>query len=181
MKKMTCNETYGFKSKKTPPQNDLLKAFEEDPISLVKIVTFQPVNDKFLNKLRDDTDEIKSLDEVLVFADKTTNIYPVEKDAYKKLLRQSVTKDYKKTDSPIYEKINDSAVDIAVRLKLEDRMECFAKKESFITLKDHKEDFLNHPSCRLINPTKSELGKISKISLEKVNKNIRAYIVEEFI
>ena len=168
------DETYGFKSKKTPPQNDLLKPFEDDLILLIRNISFKSISDEFLNQLEVDKNEIKSSDKVLVFADKTTNIYPVEKDDYRKLLRESVTKDYKKTDSPMYDEINEAAVDIAYRLSLEDRMECFAKKESFITLKDHKENFLNHPTCRLINPTKSEVGKISKMILERANKEIRA-------
>ncbi len=35
----------------------------------------------------------------------------------------------------------------------------------FISLKDHKENFENNPKCRLINPAKSESGKLSKIIL----------------
>ncbi len=43
----------------------------------------------------------------------------------------------------------------------------------FISLKDHKENFENNPKCRLINPAKSESGKLSKIILDKVNSNLR--------
>ena len=32
----------------------------------------------------------------------------------------------------------------------------------FVTTKDHKENFLNHPTTRLINPAKNESGRISK-------------------
>ena len=46
--------------------------------------------------------------------------------------------------------------------------------ESFITLKDHKEDFPHKISCRLINPSKSEIGKISKIIIENINNKIRS-------
>ena len=38
--------------------------------------------------------------------------------------------------------------------------------------KDHKENFQSKPSCRLINPSKNEIGKISKIVLEKINKKL---------
>ena len=62
---------------------------------------------------------------------------------------------------------------MAVDLKLENRMECYTQNEAFITFKDHKENFLNHPKCRLINPAKSEMGKVSKSILEKLNKQIR--------
>ena len=42
----------------------------------------------------------------------------------------------------------------------------------FITLKDHKENFANNPTCRLINPAKNELGRISKAILDKINHNL---------
>ena len=48
-----------------------------------------------------------------------------------------------------------------------------AERESFITLKDHKENFKNKPTCRLINPCKPEIGKISKQLLEKIVKVIK--------
>ena len=54
-----------------------------------------------------------------------------------------------------------------------DRIEVTAKREAFITLKDHKENFRNKPTCRLINPCKPELGKVSKQIVEKIVHNIR--------
>ena len=42
-----------------------------------------------------------------------------------------------------------------------------------ISLKDCKEDFHNNPTLRLINPAENELGKIGKVNLDKINKNIR--------
>lgn len=38
---------------------------------------------------------------------------------------------------------------------------------------DHKHDFLNKLPTRIINPTKSEIGRISKTILERVNKQIK--------
>ena len=63
--------------------------------------------------------------------------------------------------------------EIAERLELADRMEVFAEKEPFITLKDHKANFDTKPTCRLINPAKSEMGVISKNILDKINNQIR--------
>ena len=68
--------------------------------------------------------------------------------------------------------INTEAKVFAQTLKIDDRVESLAPKESFITLKDHKDNFQNNPTCRLINPTKSELGKVSKQILDKINKTI---------
>ena len=36
----------------------------------------------------------------------------------------------------------------------------YGQKTAFITLKDYKENFNINPKCRLINPAKSELGKM---------------------
>ena len=46
------------------------------------------------------------------------------------------------------------------------------RKEAFVTLKDHKDNFANKPTCRLINPSKQEIGKISKQILENINQNL---------
>ena len=48
------------------------------------------------------------------------------------------------------------------------------KQECFITLKDHKEDYRTNPKYHLLNPTKSQLGKISKQILQKINKTLRS-------
>ena len=47
-----------------------------------------------------------------------------------------------------------------------------AYRDSFITLKDHKPDFKNNPTCRLLNPSKSEIGIVSKNILDGTNTKI---------
>ena len=42
---------------------------------------------------------------------------------------------------------------------------------SFVTLKGHKENFLNRPT-KLLNPTKNEIGRISKHILQNINKTL---------
>ena len=44
--------------------------------------------------------------------------------------------------------------DMATKLGIDDKVETTARKDAFITLKDHKPNFANKPTCRLINPTK---------------------------
>ena len=56
---------------------------------------------------------------------------------------------------------------LAKELDIEDRVHRTKENEAFITIKDHKENFRNNTKCRLINPTKPELGKVSKKILEK--------------
>ena len=62
---------------------------------------------------------------------------------------------------------------IAKQLKLDSKVEQFADKKSYVILKEHKDNFLNNPKCRLINPAKSEIVIVSKYYLEKINDNIR--------
>ena len=59
-----------------------------------------------------------------------------------------------------------------MKLGIDDRVDATADKDAFITLKDHKPNFANKPTCRLINPTKSEIGKVSKKTLYRINSTI---------
>ena len=59
-------------------------------------------------------------------------------------------------------------------LMMADRINITAEKEAFITLKDHKNNFRNKLRCRLINPCKSEIGKISKLLLENKVDDVKA-------
>ena len=47
-------------------------------------------------------------------------------------------------------------------------------KESicFFILKDHKKNFQNNPTVRLINPSKNEIGTISQIILDKITSSL---------
>ena len=49
------------------------------------------------------------------------------------------------------------------KLWIDDRVEKMQENETFITIKDHKEGFPLCLSCRLLNPSKTNIGKISKI------------------
>ena len=57
-------------------------------------------------------------------------------------------------------------------INLDNRIECIAKIYAFVTLRDHKQNLRSGTLCRLINPCKSELGKISKIILENINETL---------
>ena len=46
------------------------------------------------------------------------------------------------------------------------------ESESYVTVKEHKEDFPHKISCRLINPSKTDIGKINKHVLDKVNQKL---------
>ena len=87
-------------------------------------------------------------------------------------LHDNVTKTYKKAPPKFKASINLEAKNIAELINLDDRIECIARTLDFITLKDHKPDFRQNPLCRLINLAKNELGKVSKLIIEKINKKL---------
>ena len=93
-------------------------------------------------------------------------------DTYEKLLKEKNTAVYKKAPTKLEKLINLEAKSIKKKLKLADRMEYLPQSSVYITLKDNKENLISNPSCRLINPSKSELGKISKIIIEQINKRL---------
>ena len=53
-------------------------------------------------------------------------------------------------------------------LKIEDRMECYSSDQHDITLEDHKENFRNNAKCRLIDLSKSEVGRVSNKYLNDI-------------
>ena len=91
---------------------------------------------------------------------------------HEKLLKNSITKTYKKAPTKLEKSINLEAKNIAKNINLADRIEHLPRAESLITLKDHKDNFTKNPTCCLINPSKNELGKISKSILERVNRTL---------
>ena len=165
---------HGLKSSKAPPQVKELSAFEDDLVKMTENLEFRPVNDAFLNKLSKDADKIRKSPNMPIFADKTRSIYEMNPDQYDKLLTENVTETYKLNDEAAVKRVNKEAKAIATKLHTADKMETIARNEAFISLKDHKENFANNPKCRLINPSKPELGKISKTILDRINNDLRA-------
>ena len=98
--------------------------------------------------------------------------YNTESASYNELLQKNITKTYKKVSHAATSSIENETKSIVQKLNLDDRVRTTAQRDAFITLKDHKPNFANNPTCRLISPTKSEIGKISKQILDRVNKKI---------
>ena len=164
--------TFGFKSRNHPKQCKELDGFEKDLLDMVKAIKFTKHTDKFQAQIKADISKIKESPNVFNFADKTNNLYETSPENHEKLLLENITKTYKKAPEKLEKSINLEAKSIAKHYQLEDRIDSMAKTSAYITLKDHKDNFQMNPSCRLINPAKNELGKISKILLERINKSL---------
>ena len=90
----------------------------------------------------------------------------------------NINKDYAEVDQRELDEVNDAA-DIAEGLDIAERVEIFQKKPAFVNFKDTKTSFSTAAApaevpVRLITPSKSQLGKVSKIKLLKLNDQVRA-------
>ena len=103
---------------------------------------------------------------MFVKADKTNNIYKIENQPYQKVLHDRITKNYKKADEGLKENIDATSHTITSKLQLEERIERYSNDPAYTTFKDHKENFNDKLQCRLINPAKNPIGRISKKILD---------------
>ena len=101
--------------------------------------------------------------------------YEIDKEQNEKYLRENITKSYKTAPEDSTDQINQELEDITAELNIGDRVETMAKQQAFITFKDHKDNFQNKPTCRLINPAKSNLGRVRKQIVENINDKVRSY------
>ena len=166
-------KSFGFNTTSPAPQLKELKPFEVDLLSFTKGVQYRPVRSHFQSQLKDTINNIMNTEEVLVKADKTDNLYKIPVDNYRVLVNNNVTKEYKKTDVQSINLVNKEAKVIAEKLEIANRVDIYTNQDAFVTIKDHKVDFPGRVDCRLINPAKSNLGKVSKQILEKAVKTIK--------
>ena len=172
----SSKETYGFKTTNPAPRDDDLKLFEELMLDIPNKIKFHNPNNAYQKVLKEDIKRINRQNKVIVKSDKTKNYYLVEPDEYRKLMADTISKDYKKANYNVVDIIDREASKIATKLDLENRIDKFRLQEPFITIKDHKESFPGRVETRLINPGKSNIGVISKKLLDKINITIRESI-----
>ena len=79
---------------------------------------FRKLNDNFQEKMKSDILDIKSSLNVLIFADKTINIYKATPQEYNNLLKDNITKSYKKPTNRLEKAINMETKNIAKKFNL---------------------------------------------------------------
>ena len=166
-------ETFGFPSTKKVPRDDDLKGLESDLYDLIENIEYRPTTSNYQKDLNTKIDNIKKETKVIVPADKTSNFYKIEKEEYNNLVEKNVQKEYKKAKNEEVKHGVRKHKDIVNKLELEDRVFSTQKRNCFVSLKDHKPNFPNSPDCRLINPCKPEIGKISKKILSNIVTTVR--------
>ena len=81
---------------------------------LVKNVKFkQNVTNTLQNTLKQNIREMNRDDRMYVAADKTSNYYKVTKEKYMEMMKQNVTKEYKKSSDKVIEKVNNADKEVA--------------------------------------------------------------------
>ena len=106
---------------------------------------------------------MKASNKTMIFADKTTNIYRLTRTEYEKILNDSITATYKKASNNIKKNINAAGKQVMRNNKVLKAMQTNGENNFFISLKDHKENFQNNPTVRLINLQKANSGKLAKL------------------
>ena len=89
-------KTYGFPSTKTAPKIPELTMLEDEMLKMIQNIKFRRPNSQFQYQLATDVHKIMNSKELLVPADKTTNYYKINADAYEKLLLKISPKTTKK-------------------------------------------------------------------------------------
>ena len=137
------NKTYGFRSLKCPPAVEEMAQFENDLLLLINNVEFNKIHNNFQERLRENIKQIKASNKRIVSANKSRNIYKIEKDEYKKLLRDNITKAYKKSNGKKLRDINFAAKKLVEKFSIVDQVKVMQETEAYITIKDHKDEFPN--------------------------------------
>ena len=67
-------------------------------LMIIRNIKFKKTGNMFQSKLQEDIKTVKQSKNVFNSADKSTNIYVMEKDNYNRFLRENITKMYKRID-----------------------------------------------------------------------------------
>ena len=152
---------------RTPHIKEMDK-IEAEMIGMVKEIKFRKMRNNIQQKMYEDMRRFKESDSIFVKSDKSGNLYEIEKGKYKQMMFKEVVKNYKKAPPDLEKELNCEAKMLAHRLGIVDRVEKYNTKNCFITIKDHKSDFKTNPECRLINPAKTQIGRVSKIIVQEI-------------
>ena len=164
-----------FPTKRSAPVCTKLIPFESELIDLINKIGFKKSKvNNFQTDLRNKINSIKKSNKLVIFADKTNNLYKISPKNYNNLLTNNITKNYKKCDQNSVELINSRAQEILHKNNITNkRIPKLENSHAYITVKDHKDNFPATIKCRLINTSKTHIAKISKLILSSIVKDVR--------
>ena len=89
-------------------------------------------------------------------------MYKFNKNDYQNLLKIPIRANYRKASKNIVTKFNEEGIKFVKQADILEKIEMIG---TGVTLIYHKENFMNYPTIRFINPSKNEVGRISKYIL----------------
>ena len=95
-----------FKSSRSAPACDDIKALENDLFHIIKNIKFSSYKSNFQKKLKQILNNLLTKNKVILFADKTRNIYHTSPKFYNKLVTDNLTKTYKTSNDDLVSEIN---------------------------------------------------------------------------
>ena len=111
---------------------------QSESYDLIGNVQFSKSENCFQKQIKQDLRTLKSKGQVIVEADKTTNLYTVPVEKYNEILHQNITKGYKTSTNGRKADIDKKTNTIARKLKIENKMVQHTSTSAFVTLKDHR-------------------------------------------
>ena len=114
-------------------------------------------------------------DKTLTAADKTSNMHRLSKEEYSNPLQNTIASKYKKINKDTTTNINKEGVIHVREANIINRIKINGTSSSFITLNDHKDNFLKIKikiTTRSLNLAKNEIGRISKHILQNINTTL---------
>ena len=171
----TISKSLPFPTKKSAPICVKLIPFESELIDLINKVELKHVKtNNFQCNLRNKINSIKKSNKLVIFADKTNNLYKISPKNYNKLLLDNITKNYKKCNNNPADTIDSRAQELLNENNIVNkRIPKLERSQAYITVKDHKDNFPATVKCRLISKSKTHIGKISKQILTSIIKDVR--------
>ena len=116
--------SFGSMSNLTHLQNEYLTPFENNLYDMVCNIEFKTGQNGFQKILISDLKKIQSSKNLLVFADKTKNLYEISPDQYNYLLKNKIIKTCRKTELITKTRNDKETRKLSKPLKLENKMDC---------------------------------------------------------
>ena len=104
------------------------------------------------------------------------NLYEMSPDHFNYSLKNNITKSYRKTEL-IKTRTDKVTRKLSKSLKLGNKIECYGEHHVF---EDHKENFKQNSKCRLINPAKGEIGRVSKMYPARIIVEVLLQIINQW-
>lgn len=137
--------------------------------NLILKITFKKTSNQFQSKIKNDFQDIKNSKKSWIKAYKSKKQNnEIKPSDYNQLIPNKISNSQEKDkNNNTLSPINTDTAKFANKYNVANRVGTTHMKSDYLVFKDHKPSFVNNLQSRLINPSKSESGLISKNILKK--------------